>query len=135
MSLGGYKFAGYKCTKASGMSDVDLSLLIHKTRLKAFTEACSKAGANWHFCKNSGTHDFEGNTGVIYNIIGVTVDFVSFFQYENENKYFAIITCPEISDGIFHNESRGLGYYVNGGDRFLWTYRTMFHCASIFLLT
>lgn len=132
MSLGGYKFAGYKCTKASGMSNADLALLIHKTRLKAFVEACAKANANWHFCKNSGTHDFEGETGVIYNIIGVTSDFVSFFQYENENKYFAIITCPEISDGIFHDKARGKGYYEGDNtNRYLWTYRTMFHCASV----
>lgn len=132
MSLGGYKFAGYKCTKASGMSNVDLSLLIHKTRLKAFTEACSKAGANWHFCKNEGAHDFEGSTGVIYEIVGVGVDFASYFQYGNENKYFCIITCPEITDNIFHDGARGVGYYEgNSTNRYLWTYRTMFHCASV----
>lgn len=132
MALGGYKFAGYKCTKASEMSNADLALLIHKTRLKAFVEACAKANANWHFCKNSGTHDFEGETGVIYNIIGVTSDFVSFFQYENENKYFAIITCPEITDDIFHDKARGKGYYEGDNtNRYLWTYRTMFHCASV----
>lgn len=132
MSLGGYKFAGYKCTKASGMSDADLGLLIHKTRLKAFVEACSKAGADWHFCKNGGTHDFEGNTGVIYNIIGVVNDFASYFQYGNENKYFAIITCPDITDDLFHDKARGKGYYEgNNTNRYLWTYRTMFHCASV----
>jgi len=132
MALGGYKFAGYKCTKASGMSYDDLALLIHKTRLKAFVEACARANANWHFCKNSGTHDFEGNTGVIYNIIGVSSDFVSFFQYENENKYFAIISCPEITDDIFHDKARGKGYYEgNNTNKYLWTYRTMFHCASV----
>lgn len=133
MSLGGYKFAGYKCKKPSdsSLNDDELSLLIHNTRLKAFTEACRKSGANWHFCKNSGALDFEENIGVTYKIVNVLCDFISYFQYRDEDKYFCIITCPEITDSIFSDKSRGRACYSSSSNQYIWQYRTMFHCASI----
>lgn len=131
MSLGGYKFAGYYVQWDGVMSNTELALLIHKARLKAFIVACARSYSDWHFCKNDGPIDFENYSGVIYNIAGVANDFISFFQYKNENKYIAIMTIPEITSSIFCAKARGQGYYVSGSNRYIWDKRTMFHCASI----
>ena len=131
MALGGYKFAGYYAQWDGSMTDVQLSLLIHKTRLKAFVEANTKAGSSWHFCKNGGTIDFEDNTGVIYNIASDQYDFISFFQYGDENKYIAILTFPDYVASLFNVKARGQGYYVSGSNRYIWDKRSLFHCASI----
>lgn len=130
MSLGGYKFAGYKCRCTSGMSDADLALLVHKTRLKAFVEACARANANWHFCKNSGSINFEENTGVIYSINSSSYNFVSFFQYENEDKYIAIVSVHDQSSIVFNDDSTGLGFYGTSSNKTIWGKRSTFHCAS-----
>lgn len=134
MSLGGYKFAGYKCNKGS-LSDTAFCLLMHKTRLKAFTEACSKSGANWHFCKNSGTIDFEGKTGVIYDAGGNGYNFISFFQYGDESKYIAIISLPNPSSSIGQNWNYQIGAcygkYQENTVRYAWCYVSMFHIVSM----
>ena len=39
MALGGYKFAGYKCSNDGTLTDAQWALRIHKTRIKAFLEA------------------------------------------------------------------------------------------------
>lgn len=131
MSLGGYKFAGYKYQWDGVASDDEISLLIHKTRLKAFTEACSKSSSDWHFCKNGGTIDFESNAGVIYKLYNVDGDFISFFQYKNENKYIAIMTIPRITASLFCTKSRGQGWYTQNTNKYIWDQRTTFHCASV----
>lgn len=130
MSLGGYKFAGYKCRYTSGMSDADLALLIHKTRLKAFVEACAKSGSNWHFCKKGGTVDFEDNTGVIYAINSSSYNFGSYFQYGTDDKYIAILSLSDQSSITFSDAATGSGYYDTASNKTIWGKRDMFHCAS-----
>jgi len=135
MSLGGYKFAGYKCHYTSGMSDGDLSLLMHKTRLMAFVKACKLSGANWHFCLNTGTIPFsDGETdygNVIYHINNGVYNYASFVQYGDEDKYIAILSIPEQSS--FSPGSGIAQAYADygSGNKQSWWYRSMHHCASM----
>lgn len=134
MSLGGYKFAGYKCTKPSGATDAQFCLLMHKTRVKAFVDSCAASGANWHFCKNSGTIDFESNAGVIYDLeaggANEGYNFASYFQYGTDDKYFAIVSMPN-QVTAFNTSAFPYGYFVSTSNRYLSPNRTMFHCASL----
>lgn len=94
MSLGGYKFAGYKCTKPEGATDAEWALLIHKTRLKAFVEANTLAGDIWEFDRNSGDVAFETYGNVIYYADRTDpLNLVSFFKHSAEDKYYAIISA------------------------------------------
>lgn len=127
MSLGGYKFSGYKCNKGS-LSDTAFCLLMHKTRVKAFVEACASANANWHFCKTGGTIDFEGNTGVIYDVNGNGYNYASFFQYGDESKYIAILTLPNQTSGYFNDAAK---IYNSSNTVCNLYYFTCFHCISI----
>jgi hypothetical protein len=129
MSLGGYKFAGYKCNRGS-LSDTEFCLLMHKTRLKAFVEACSKTESDWGFCKNSGTINFESNTGVIYDVNSNGYNYVSFLQYKNENKYLAILTLPNQTSGYFNDAAKIYDYSTISYPCNMY-YFTCFHCASL----
>lgn len=91
MSLGGYKFAGYKCTKPSGATDAQWALLIHKTRLKAFMAANTLAGDIWEFDWSNGTIAFETYGNVIYSLTPSDgLNLVSFFKHKTEEKYYLI---------------------------------------------
>lgn len=128
MALGGYKFVGYKCVKGN-LSDTAFCLLMHKTRLKAFVESCAASGAQWVFCKNGGTIDFEGNTGVIYQVDSDGYNYVSFFRYGNEDKYIAIVSLP--NQTVAFNDAAilyAISTYTYSANTY---YFTMFHCASL----
>lgn len=129
MSLGGFKFAGYKCIRSSGMSDSDFCLLMHKTRVAAFVDSCAASGAQWHFCKNGGTIDFRTNTGVIYDLDGDGYNFASFFQYANENKYIAILSIPNQSRDYFGGGAIAPSATHQGYNAY--SMISMFHCASM----
>ena len=135
MSLGGYKFAGYKCRYTSGMSDENLSLLMHKTRLMAFVQACKKSNANWHFCLNTGTIPFsDGETdygNVIYHIDNGVYNYASFVQYGDEDKYLAILSIPEQSSFSMGSGIAQACADYGSGDQQAWFYRSMHHCASM----
>lgn len=94
MSLGGYKFAGYKCIKGSSMSDAEWALRIHKTRIKAFLEANTRANTGWEFDLNSGKIDYDSTyTGVIYDLGGDGLNLVTYFRhgtYPVDAKYYMI---------------------------------------------
>lgn len=129
MSLGGYKFSGYKCNRGS-LSDTAFCLLMHKTRLKAFVEACAKTESNWHFCKTGGTYSFEGNEGVIYDVNNNGYNYVSFFQYGDEDKYLAILTLPNQTSGYFNDDAKIYDYSSRTYPCNMY-YFTCFHCASL----
>lgn len=90
MSLGGYKFAGYKVTKPEGATDAQWALLIHKTRLKAFMAANALAGNVWVQDWNGGTIDFNSGDGMIYDLTSDGLNLVSFFKHNSEEKYYLI---------------------------------------------
>lgn len=90
MALGGYKFAGYKCTKPSGATDAQWALLIHKTRLKAFMAANTLAGDIWEFDWSNGAIAFETYGNVIYSLTADGLNLVSFFKHNSEGKYYMI---------------------------------------------
>lgn len=91
MALGGYKFAGYKCTKPENATDAEWALLIHKTRLKAFMEANTLAGDIWEFDWSDGTIAFEAYGNVIYSLTPSDgLNLVSFFKHKTEDKYYLI---------------------------------------------
>lgn len=128
MALGGYKFAGYKCTKGS-LSGTAFCLLMHKTRVKAFVESCAASGALWDFCKTDGTIDFEGTTGAIYQVDSDGYNYASFFQYGSEDKYLAILTLPNQTSAF---NSSAIIYGTSTRTYSSNTYYfTMFHCASL----
>ena len=93
MALGGYKFAGYKCSKPSGATDAQWALLIHKTRLKAFMAANTAASAGWSFDWSNGDEAFETYGNVIYYADGTDpLNLVSFFKHGSgdDTKYYMI---------------------------------------------
>lgn len=90
MSLGGYKFAGFKCVKPSGATDSQWALLIHKTRLKAFLAANALVGNTWVQDWNNGTIDLESGDGMIYSLTSDGLNYVSFFKHKNQQKYYMI---------------------------------------------
>ena len=91
MALGGYKFAGYKCTKPENATDAEWALLIHKTRLKAFMAANALAGDIWEFDWSDGTIAFENYGNVIYSLTPSDgLNLVSFFKHKTEDKYYLI---------------------------------------------
>ena len=94
MALGGYKFAGYKCTKGSSMTDAEWALHIHKTRIKAFLEANTLADTGWVFDLNGGSIDYDSTyDGVIYDLGGDGLNLVTYFRhgtYTVDAKYYMI---------------------------------------------
>lgn len=94
MSLGGYKFAGYKVTKPEGATDAQWVLLCHKCRVKAFLESNALSSAGWAFDSDqtSGQISFETYGNVIYRLDDIGYNLVSFFKHGEGDAYFAICT-------------------------------------------
>ena len=100
MAFGGYKFKGYKVVRANLATDTyaNWCLLVHQARIKAFMESCALSGAQWHFSKTNGPLAFEDYGNVIYRVAngnGEYHDYLSFFQYGDENLYYMISTLGE----------------------------------------
>ena len=100
MAFGGYKFKGYKVVRANLTNNTyaNWCLLVHQARIKAFMESCALSGAQWHFSKTNGPLSFEDYGNVIYRVAngnGEYHDYLSFFQYENEELYYMISTLGE----------------------------------------
>lgn len=141
MALGGYKFAGYKCTKPSGATDAQWALLIHKTRLKAFMAANAAASAGWSFDWSNGDESFETYGNVIYYADRTDpLNLVSFFKHGSgdDTKYYMIASLFNWSAtavaGVVRISSSGPvlpGQYRDGNNNF-WKvgYRTLFHTVS-----
>lgn len=140
MALGGYKFAGYKCTKGGSMTDAEWALLIHKTRLKAFLEANTSAGAGWVFDLTGGTIDFNSTyVGVIYDLGGDGLNLVSYFRNGTSPnaKYYMIAslfnwTCGTPTSPQIQISNTGpivYGYYSASGQYKL-NNQTLFHTVS-----
>ena len=140
MALGGYKFAGYKCTKGSSMTDTEWSLLIHKTRIKAFLDANTSANAGWVFDLNGGTIDFDSTyVGVIYDLGGDGLNLVSYFRNGTapNAKYYMIAslfnwTCGSPTSPQIQISNTGpivYGYYSSSG-QYKVNNHTLFHTVS-----
>lgn len=100
MAFGGYKFKGYKVVRANLATDTyaNWCLLVHQARIKAFMESCALSGAQWHFSKTNGPLAFEDYGNVIYRVAngnGEYHDYLSFFQYGDEELYYMISTLGE----------------------------------------
>ena len=100
MAFGGYKFKGYKVVRANLATNTyaNWCLLVHQARIKAFMESCALSGAQWHFSKTNGPLAFENYGNVIYRVAngnGDYHDYLSFFQYGDENLYYMISTLGE----------------------------------------
>ena len=148
MSLGGYKFAGYKCTKPSGATDAQWALLIHKTRLKAFMAANDAANAGWEFDWSNGNQDFTWESGgqthsgdVIYYADGTDpLNLVSFFKHGSgdDTKYYMIASLFNYQLGTSYsgptrinaNGTFTLGYYTSSYQYKVTTNVCLFHTAS-----
>lgn len=111
MAFGGYKFKGYKVVRANLATNTyaNWCLLVHQARIKAFMESCALSGAQWHFSKTNGPLAFENYGNVIYRVAnanGEYHDYLSFFQYGNEELYYMISTLGE----YYPNSSTGTPY-------------------------
>lgn len=100
MAFGGYKFKGYKVVRANLTNNTyaNWCLLVHQARIKAFMESCALSGAQWHFSKTNGALAFENHGNVIYRVAngnGEYHDYLSFFQYGDEELYYMISTLGE----------------------------------------
>lgn len=100
MAFGGYKFKGYKVVRANLTTNTyaNWCLLVHQARIKAFMESCALSGAQWHFSKTNGPLAFEDYGNVIYRVAnanGEYHDYLSFFQYGDEELYYMISTLGE----------------------------------------
>lgn len=100
MAYGGYKFKGYKVVRANLATNIyaNWCLLVHQARIKAFMESCALSGAQWHFSKTNGALSFEDYGNVIYRVAnanGEYHDYLSFFQYGDEELYYMISTLGE----------------------------------------
>lgn len=140
MALGGYKFAGYKCTKGESMTDAEWALLIHKTRIKAFLEANTSANAGWVFDLNGGTIDFNATyTGVIYDLGGDGLNLVSYFRNGagDNAKYYMIAslfnwTCGTPTSSQIQISNTGpiaTGPFTSSGGYKVGSY-SLFHAVS-----
>ena len=61
-------------------------------------ESCALSGAQWHFSKTNGALSFESYGNVIYRVAngnGEYHDYLSFFQYGDEELYYMISTFGE----------------------------------------
>jgi len=103
MAFGGYKFKGYKVVRANLSTNTyaNWCLLVHQARIKAFMESCALSGAQWHFSKTNGPLAFESYGNVIYRVAnanGDYHDYLSFFQYGDEELYYMIGTLGEYTN-------------------------------------
>lgn len=141
MSLGGYKFAGYKCTKPENATDAEWALLIHKTRLKAFMAANALAGDIWEFDRNSGDVAFETYGNVIYYADRIDpLNLVSFFKHGSgdDTKYYMIASLFNYQLGTSYsgptrinaNGTFTVGYFTSSGQYKITTNVCLFHTAS-----
>lgn len=104
VSLGGFKFVGYKYVKPDGFDATDETqykaelLKMHGCKLKAFMEANTASGSSWAFSQTSGDYSFGSYGNVIYSI-GTLAGFnlVSFFHYGSDNAYYCIATFGSAS--------------------------------------
>ena len=115
MSLGGYKFVGYKFVlPADYDSTVDAQVIaqclrLHKMKLKAFMESCTATGANWQFFETNGDASFEDYGNVIYKLDADGFNYASFFRYGSDNAYYCMLTMSDASYSsgkalLIHNE-------------------------------
>lgn len=141
MALGGFKFAGFKCTKPEGATDAQWALLIHKTRLKAFMAANTAASAGWSFDWSNGNESFEAYGDVIYYADGTDpLNLVSFFKHGSgdDTKYYMIASLFNYQLGASYsgptrinaNGTFTLGYYTSSGQYKVTTNICLFHTAS-----
>lgn len=141
MALGGYKFAGYKCTKPSGATDAQWALLIHKTRLKAFMDANTAASAGWSFDWSNGDEAFETYGNVIYYADRTDpLNLVSFFKHGSGDdiKYYMIASLFNYQlettySGVTRINKNGtftLGSYSSSGQYKVTNNVCLFHTAS-----
>lgn len=113
MSLGGYKFVGYKFTlPADYDATVDeqviaQALLLHKCKLKAFMGSCAASGANWQFYEVNGDASFENYGNVIYKLDLDGFNYASFFRYGSDDAYYCMLT---ISNGTLGTEVQNYYY-------------------------
>lgn len=135
MSLGGYKFRGYKYTcPADYDSSVDAQVLaetlkMHKCKLKAFTESCAASGAQWDFSYSNGDYAFGTHGNVIYKLDSSGFNLVSFFRYGEEDAYYAIVTLSDAGSGSSHVLNLANRYYFYSGTTLTSSYITNDMCA------
>lgn len=139
MSLGGYKFAGYKCTKPSGATDAQWALLIHKTRLKAFMAANTTASAGWSFDWSNGDESFETYGNVIYYADGTDpLNLVSFFKHGSgdDTKYYMIASLFNYANVtgysrlVLPSEASLPAYYSSSSVQWKIYGKQLFHAVS-----
>jgi hypothetical protein len=105
MSLGGYKFRGYKFILPSDYdATVDeqviaQALRLHKCKLKAFMSACAATNADWQFYETNGDTSFETYGNVIYKLDTDGFNYASFFRYGSDDAYYCMLTISNGSLG------------------------------------
>ena len=113
MSLGGYKFVGYKfALPADYDSSVDAQVIaqalrLHKCKLKAFMSSCALTHAEWGFSEINGDASFEDYGNVIYKLDADGFNYASFLRYGTESAYYCILT---ISKGTLGTDVKN--YYL-----------------------
>ena len=138
MSLGGYKFRGYKYTRPADYdSSVDAQVLaetlkMHKCKLKAFTESCAASGAQWDFSYSSGDYAFGTHGNVIYKLDSSGFNLVSFFRYGEEDAYYAIVTLSDVSTSTGYSlQLYNYFYYYQGSQKRQSYVSNDMSCASL----
>jgi hypothetical protein len=139
MALGGYKFAGYKCSNDGTLTDAQWALCIHKTRIKAFLDANTSANAGWVFDLNGGTIDFDSTyDGVIYDLGGDGLNLVSYFRNGTSPnaKYYMIASlfswsCQNYTGRIKISENGPIvKAYYSSSDQYIVEQQSLFHTVS-----
>lgn len=132
MSLGGYKFVGYKFVLPDNYDGTDDSQVIaqilrfHKMKLTAFMESCSLSGANWHFSETNGDASFGSYGNVIYKLDTSGFNYASFFQYGNENAYYCMLSLSDASTSSSEDVALALDNYY-----WFWPSTSSTYCTSI----
>jgi hypothetical protein len=117
MSFGGYKFSGLRVDYNSSLSSIQMALLIHKARVKAFVSANALVSNPWVFDtdKLSGSIAFETTSGAIYELKSGnngTHGYASFFKHSSSPVgYYLILTLEDAQ--IAANSSSTLSSSIN----------------------
>lgn len=142
MSLGGYKFVGFKYVRPNSYTGTDDEvkaeiLKIHKGKLKAFLDSCAASGAEWAFSHTDGDLHFQSYGKVIFKLDLLGFNLVSFFRYGSEDAYFAIISLSDAAttSGRSLQLANYYYYYDNSTLNMITVDRNNFYCMSLADLT
>lgn len=140
VSLGGFKFVGYKYVIPENYDSTDEEqtkaelLKMHKCKLKAFTEANALSGSSWAFSQTSGEYSYGTYGNVIYSL-GTTVglNLFSFLRHGSDNAYYCIATLgnASTSSGEYSLQLNNFYSYYESGTRYHTVIGFTMSCSGI----